>query len=198
MNRPLQLKKRFQIGAVLLVLLIGIVLNNVSSKVNLDKVDTSVTSIYNDRLMAATYIFELSNCLYEKNAMDPIANKTQMATLDRNIGSLIDKYDHTVLTVKEAGLWRSFKHNLQQYNIAGGQQETLFFGKAIGDLKALSSLQASEGNSLFKATQSSITAFSLSSSLEIALAVGIGIITLVLIGASKEAMMTFNQQSSLN
>jgi hypothetical protein len=197
MNRPLQLKKRFQLGAVLLVLLIGIVLNNVSSKMNLGKVDTSVTSIYNDRLLAATYIFELSNSLYEKNGLDQAAHE-QQAQLDRNIKELIRKYDHTALTVKEAGLWRSFKHNLGQYNIAGPQQEAFFFGRAISDLKALSTLQANEGSSLFRKTQSSITAFTLSSNLEIALAVGLGIITLILIGASKEAMLTFNHPSSLN
>jgi len=198
MNRPLQLQKRFQIGAVLLVLLVGIVWNNVSSKRNLEKVDTSVTSIYNDRLMAATYIFDLSNILYEKAALGHTAAARQQAALDRSIADLIHKYDNTMLTVKEAALWRSFKDNLRQYNIADAHSETVFFNKAIGDLKALSALQATEGNSLFRKTQSSITAFALSSNLEMALAVGLGIITLVLIGASKDAMLNLRQRPSLN
>ncbi len=198
MNRPLQLNKRFQIGAVLLMLLVGIVLNNVSSKMSLDRVDTSVTSIYNDRLMAATYIFELSNSLYEKNALSMTAGKQQQLAIDRNIENLINKYDNTVLTVKEAALWRSFKYNMQQYDIAGSEQKPVFFTGILHDLKALSSLQASEGNALFRKTQSSITAFTFSSNLELVLAIGIGLITLVLIGVSKDALLTFKQQSSLN
>jgi hypothetical protein len=198
MNRPFQLQKRFQIGAVLFVLLVAIVLNNVSSQRNLDRVDTSVASIYNDRLLAATYIFELSSSLHEKEALSPAAAAGRQAAIDHNIADLIRKYDNTVLTARETSLWLSFKDNLKRYAGGGAQHGGVFFSKAMSDLKALSALQASEGNSLFRKTQSSISASTLSANLEMALAIGIGIVTLVLIGASKEAMMVFKQRSSLN
>lgn len=198
MHKPLQLQKKFRIGAVLLLLLSGIILNNLSSQWNLDKVDTSVTSIYNDRLMAATYLFDISSHLHEKKAMTGTEQAEQQRRIDHEIATLIRQYDQTLLTPKEQVLWASFKAHLQQYNAAAPDASASWFHKATDDLKALSALQARVGNSLFRDTQSGITAFALSANLEIGLVIGLGILTLILIGASRDIVLPFRQRPSLN
>lgn len=200
MKLSVQLRYRLQIGLALTVLMIGIIINNISSRYNLELASTSVTAIYNDRLMASTYLFELTDNLYKKELLPYPAPSEKTATINNDMSALIKKYESTVLTHREAALWESFKSSLYQYNnaFAAGHHKVHSFEKAVSTLKLLSNLQAKEGSFLYKDTRSSLGATTLGSYLEIILAIATGIIVIFLIGISKRTLDTFTQSPYLN
>jgi len=200
MKLPIQLRYRLQIGLALTVLMAGIIINNISSRHNLELASTSVTAIYNDRLMASTYLFELTDNLYKKERLAHPAPPERISAINNDIAALIKKYENTVLTHREAALWRSFKLNLQQYNSAAieSQHKDYSFEKTVSTLKLLSDLQAKEGSFLYKDTRSSLGATTLGSYLEIILAIATGVIAIFLIGISRRTLDTFTQSPSLN
>ena len=201
MKNLTKLQYRFQISAVLLILIAGIIVNNIFSKRSIEHVNSSVASIYNDRLLAASYIFSLDNALNNKRLMIAAGSQEkELASVDHSINQLIGDYDKTYLTKREKELWHSFNTNLDQYDRAvhnlNGQ--TIFFDGATQNLKDLSELQVMEGDILLKKTVSNINAFTLTSSLEICFSIVLGVAALSLIGASKMLTSTFYQRPSLN
>jgi len=201
MRFPIQLQYKMQIGLALTILMTAIVINNISSRYNLAHAGNSVTAIYNDRLLAATYLFELTSNLHKKEMLSYQPVPEEKATLiNNNMAALVHKYEGTMLTRRESALWKTFKLNLHQYDqaFASGQPKAHSFEKAANTLKALSDLQAREGNSLYRDTRSSLSATTLGSHLEIILAILTGIVALFLVGISKKTLNAFTESSSLN
>ena len=179
MKLPVQLQYKIQIGIALTLLMVAIVINSLSSRHNISLADSSVAAIYNDRLLAATYLFELTNNLHEKERKT-YNSQRQTPVLDKNITLLIEKYERTMLTDQESVLWLHFKENLNLYDQSGLHEasKTLHFEKATHTLKALSALQAKEGGFLYKNTRSSLSATAFGTYLEIVLAILTGIAVL--------------------
>lgn len=195
------LQYKLQIGVLLALLIAVIVVNNISSKKKLEHMDVSVSSIYKDRLLASTYLFELTNHLYEKKLLFATQQpEGTRRTNDLAILGLIGRYEKTVFTRQEAVHWRSFKSALQQYNAAqaAGNSGPALFERALQDLKHLTHIQATEGEFLFRGTRSDISASAMGYYLEIFLSIIIGVIVLALIGISRNTLLPFRQNASLN
>lgn len=106
------LQYRMQIAAMLLMLIVVIVVNGYVTKRHMDRMNTAVTAMYEDRLLASSYIFDLAGYMYELK-MGLAAPQNGVAYPKPAINSLIDKYDHTVLTTQEAIVWAAFKEDLK-------------------------------------------------------------------------------------
>lgn len=200
-HRLFLLQYKMQIGALLTILIAIIIANSIYSKKNIDHMDTSVTSIYNDRLLASTYISELAHHLYEQK----IESSGTHAVYDpqqhfREISVLISKFENTLLTKQETLYWKAFKNHLHRYNqdISLGNVADQEFKMALMHLKLLTRVQAKEGNIIFRDVRADISASSLGWSLEISLSIIIGLVVLALLGISKSSLLLTRQNSSLN
>lgn len=198
-HRLFLLQYKMQIGALLTVLIVMIIANCIYSKKNIDHMDTSITSIYNDRLLASTYISELTHHLYEQklesNGTHVIPDPQQHT---REIFALISKFESTLLTKQETLYWKAFKDHFYRYNHDVGPGNEQDFKMAVEHLKLLTQVQAKEGNIVFRDVRSDISASSLGWSLEISLSIIIGLVVLALLGISKSSLLLTRQNSSLN
>src|SRR5690606_28040771 len=144
-----------------------------SDRKSLRNVRESFSSIYNDRLMPATYIFSISDHLYQNrllmqaNEHNPMLQE-ELKMHDEMIAALIRDYETTYLTDEESKQWASFKEHLYAYNgyranPAQAQAATAHFSDALLCLNALSQIQVGEGSALHKHSRTIIdgtTAFS--------------------------------------
>lgn len=197
-HRLFLLQYKAQIGALLAVLIIIIIANCIYSQKNIDHMDTSITSIYKDRLLASTYISELTHQLYELKLEANGTHGTQQHK--EQISTLISKFESTFLTKQETLYWKAFKDHLHRYDtdVAHGSTGEQDFKMALVHLKLLTQVQAKEGSVIFRDVQADISASSLGWSLEISLSIIIGVIVLALIGISKSSLLPARQNPSLN
>jgi hypothetical protein len=62
-------KDKMKMAAVLLLIIVLILVNNISNRKTFSNLNESIASIYKDRLMPATYIFQLTDHLYQKKLL---------------------------------------------------------------------------------------------------------------------------------
>lgn len=172
-----------------------------------------MASIYNDRLMPATYLYEISKNLYEKKLLH--SGNTELNSSELNvritthnaaIAKLVKDYELTELTPEENLQWQAFKMHLLAYNTAEEvwlnnaspleQNSHTALEKQFAivqqHLNTLSSIQVGEGSNLQKSSHSIISSTLLLSYLEISLLVVLGLFTLVLLSTSDKSV--FRQQ----
>jgi len=200
--------------ALLMLIILAILAANLSTRNNLDKLDDTVLSIYNDRLMPATFIFRLTDHLYQKQLVSGTADKNltvnSMLVMDAEMLQLVKNYEATHLTVAEEKAWHAFKDHLQKYSAAyaGNQPGSIathqqnisakqHFDAAIHCLNTLSAIQATEGKNLSRNSRNMISDGVLMSHFEISVLLILGIFALVLLSA-KESRELFEQQPLLN
>lgn len=193
------LQYRMQVAAVLVMLAAVIVANGIATKRHLDKMNASVTTMYEDRLLASSYIFSLAGHMYELEAAaqhgQPNAAYPQAA-----INTLVRQYDNTSLTTQEAAIWALFKNDLKVYETAFNRHVNASeaLASATANLKQLEAIQASEGKLLFQSLSSGIKGSFIRYSLEMAIAVVVGIVALALIGISKNRFLPVPKNERLN
>jgi hypothetical protein len=200
-HRLFLLQYKMQIGALLTVLITTIIINCIYSKKNIDHMEASVTSIYNDRLLASTYISELTHHLYEQKVeLNNPHSASDLQHHAKEISSLILKFENTVLTKQEVLHWKAFKKHLVHYNqgIALGNTGEKELKMALENLKLLTRIQAKEGNVIFQDIRTDISSSLIGWSLEISLSIIIGLVVLTLIGISKTTLLMPRQNPSLN
>lgn len=192
-----------------------IVLCNFLSRRSINDIGKSFSSIYQDRLVPAVDMVYLSENLYTKrllvekhlfSANDSTQDLVlaKLAKQDQQIDSLIRKFEKTFLTVEEAKNLRSFKNRVSEYarleeNVlhlcrTGNRQagSELFnetgstaFQESIRCLNDLIKIQYTEGQSLVRESQSESSQFNMIATLQISIAVVIGLLILGLIHSSK-------------
>jgi hypothetical protein len=203
-----QVKDKMKVVAVLILIIILMLVNNMANRKTFSRLNESIASIYQDRLMPATYIFQLTDHLYQKRLLNDgdAANRSTASALqqhDAAIKKIISTYETTYLTKGEKEQWAAFKSGLQQYDASSdaavkdrvAMNES--FNKVLHSLNALSEIQASEGNALLKTSSINIHGTVITSQLEIAMLIILGIIALVLISANDNNLMQI-QRHELN
>lgn len=193
------LQYRMQIAALLAVLIAIIVANGIATKRHMDRMNTAVTSMYEDRLLASSYLFDMANYIHHlqaNNLPTPDDKNNHKAVLK----TLIEKYGQTTLTQQEALIWDGFKKDLKAYDntIAQGIASDTYLTAAADKLNQLEQIQSSEGKILFQSLNSEIKASFLRYSLEMVTAVVIGIVALGLIGISRNRFMAPPKGEHLN
>lgn len=201
-------KDKMKAVAVLLLIIVLILVNNISNRKTFSKLNESIASIYKDRLMPATYIFQLTDHLYQKkfllNEMQANDNAAIAARHDSAIHSIIKTYEATYLTPAEKKHWQAFKKGLDHYNTltsgSNANNNTAVdesFYNVMQRLNALSQIQASEGNHIFSIAKIDVGGTVIMSHLEVALLLILGIFALVLINANDNKLMQV-QKARLN
>ncbi len=203
-----QVKDKMKVVAVLILIIILILANNIANRKTFSNLNQSIASIYKDRLMPATYIFQLTDHLYQKRLLNDgnTQNNSFVNTMqqhDAAIKKIISTYETTYLTKSEKEQWTAFKSGLQDYDVLSNATEKdktamdNSFNKVLHSLNALSEIQASEGNALLKTSNININGTVITSQLEIALLIILGVIALVLISANDNNLIRI-QRPGLN
>lgn len=206
-----KLKAALLLGGIMLFIILG----SLIARYNMKGIDKSFSSIYQDRLIPATTIIYLAENLYgkrltlEKYLLSENRGTSEEITsglgiYDTTIDSLIKAFEKTYLVDQEATSLAAFKNRVDEYvllekmilnlhisgHTAAGKE--LFegvgastFQTTITNLNELTTIQSNVGKELMRESKSDMASFGLISFVQIALAIVIGLIVLVLIQNSK-------------
>lgn len=208
-------------AAVLLAAVFAFVfiLNRIeNNKVN--ELGESMNTVYEDRLMAETYIFKLSVLLYEKKMMldqcdyHPGDSESGIYISSRNeaIDRILENYAATHLTESEHRLFDQLQHQIEtlrnQENLLINSGEEVSpatlammnvnFQSASYLLNELSNLQASIGQSVNERSKQLVAGSALVTRFELALLVVIGLLIQALLFSSRSAIKTVCKSPHLN
>src|SRR5690606_3179740 len=188
--------KQKMTAAILLFTVISLVmLTNMREQRIATQISTAVTSIYEDRLVVAQYILQLSKKIEgvitvlerEDNEITKRVNDylVQIATLN-------DLYEKTFLTEMEKNNFEAFKQLCQDIskNIkTGNHGAALLAAREAGDtLQILSLIQVEEGKHQLDEVLNMTSFSNILSYLELAILIVIAVIIQVLVFASKTMM----------
>lgn len=209
------IQQKLKAAGLLSGIMVLVILCSFLSKNTIKGIDKSFSSIYQDRLVPAVDMVYLSENLYTKrlslekyllsNTDLTLAQMTaQLKVRDQAIDSLLRNYEKTLLVDEEAKSLQTFKSRVKTYMALeatilqltqAGRKDAgseLFNGRgaatfqeAIQCLNTLTSIQSTVGQRLLKESHSESSQFNLLYSLQIAVAVIIGLLILGLIHNSK-------------
>lgn len=194
-------------------------LTTIQDKSRFETLRDSFSSVYKDRLMVESYIYEISNRLHEKKLLfgsaqaDEIEEvSSEKAHLDGQISALVTSYDQTKLTAEEARVFELLKNDLNRLSeaetriltrselnqqSAPGALEDLHAHLEMG-LNKLSNVQINEGMNLVNNTERIIAGSYVSSQLEIGLLIIVGLFLQAIIMNARPAVPKFPQNRFLN
>ena len=204
MKKAIQLRNRAKAAIALLVIMCVLLLNNLAGRQNYSTLDQSISSIYQDRLMPATYIYEISDHLYQKKLL--LQEETEQESMaaavsshDTAVATLINNYEQTFLTREERQHWSKFKQQLSAYNsLEYGSSLTSDqrFSAVMHSLHSLSQLQVGEGTQLQRNAKAVISGSNIMSIFELTILVILGFAAIILI--SKPEKLAPAKSYSLN
>jgi hypothetical protein len=204
-------RNRFKACCLLVIIIVAVLLNNLYNRKKMEDLDKSITSIYQDRLLPATYLFAISNRIYESRMLvtdtlhqnDSLVNRLQVLKMETD--SLIKAYDHTFLTSNEEVSWNQFKTNCNQFWEVVGENLSIdirslekdqwvqeAFNQTMHELIALTDIQIGEGKLLHSGSHILVNDSLLSSKLEMALLIVLGLIALILLSIADNQMLPKN------
>jgi len=146
------------VTSILLVFLI-VLATNLIDRNNFNKLKYSVTTIYEDRIVASDLLFEMLLLVQEKQvafvSSDSLFFQEKNKKNDREIGGLIERYEKTELTQKEEYIFNDLKDELgklknleKQYVLSESKDYRIPLKRIeqiVGHLHNLSKVQLEEG-----------------------------------------------------
>jgi Four helix bundle sensory module for signal transduction len=184
---------------------------------SVEKINNSFISMYNDRLVPATDLYFIAENLYYKNAIlqeilignDALQGSNLLVKMNkhnRKIDSVINKYERTFLVKQEKNYLNELKKALlvQQHletkmlNGAGAEEgRTIYIStgknavnQTLTKLSALIKIQSKVGNDLIKDSRIFVSGTKIYSTLQVILAIMIGIMIVYIVSASNMVKIT--------
>ncbi len=216
MRWPYFLQHKLKIALLLCIILIAVFVNNRIESGIISRLGSSFTSVYEDRLVVESYIFQLSNHLHNKKHIlnEVSANESKIIQDKINVANtainqLVTDFEKTKLTTQEDSLLNLFKNELKllevsenKYILSHSPQKFIllneYFSRGFHLLSGLSAVQMIEGKNLYENSQKAVLSNASAAQFELALIIIIGLIILSLIFESKKISTTFNQNINLN
>ncbi len=213
-------KQKFY-ATLLLGFVLGLILwNNTVERKTIKELQNSFHAIYEDRLLAETYVFQLSEHLHQKLDLleNPSLNENSDTELNLSLDFKIEQlnllYASTKLTAEEEIVFESFKNNINDLQLLETQMHLSGEAKQANaaDIKSfksqvltslillseLSEIHIIEGKKIIDEAKLSIKGSNLTSELEMGIIIIIAIIMQMLILSSKPVISPIEQKSSLN
>ena len=181
------MKKQLAIISIIFVLVLIIIVNKIVVERTVEQLGRTSAEIYSDRLLAESYIYQLSDLFYKKKITLLSSEINSQYKIDKNeirkqtsdISEVIRKYSLTKFTESEWVIFEKLKNNVMRMKVA----EMKLFSRQASDtgelirycamssdhLNLLSSIQVSEGNSLNKSSKKVLAFLHLFAELEWAL-----------------------------
>lgn len=144
------------IASILLVFFI-VLITNIIDRDNFNKLSNSVTTMYEDRIVASDLIFEMSRLVQDKQIAavtnDTAFFQTKNNALNLEIDNLIDRYKQTKLTDREKFVFDQLQEELKKLEQKEQSNPTIettdllkSLDKVNQHLYDLSKIQLQEGN----------------------------------------------------
>ncbi|MGV3538515.1 MAG: MCP four helix bundle domain-containing protein [Rufibacter sp.] len=210
-------KQKTKAAFLLALVMVLVIAKNMMDSRNVSQLGSSFATVYEDRLLVESYIFQLSGHLYQKKMMLDNCSQGQDQGLRDKINihnvaitTLLQDYEKTKLTPAEAQFFQDFKQNMQEIKrlelsfLSGApagmakQQMDAQYSLAAGNLNQLSSIQVSEGKLLSDQSKQIIAGSTLLTQFEVALLICIGIMIQAIVFASKSILPKKSRMPSLN
>lgn len=215
------IEQKMKAAMALTVIFVFLFIKNVSDKRHFNELGDSFSAVYEDRLLAESYIYEMSNHLSRKKLLVDDCNtkadlnqiKDKITAHNSSIQTLIDAYDKTKLTPTEEVLFKDFKkkianslaleqthiHQSDFSNAENAKQilDEAFYG-VLNTLNHLSNIQITEGAKLNKTSQKIVLGSTSDNQFELTLLIVLGTVILTLIFTSSSTMPKIPQDPSLN
>ncbi|HMR58694.1 MAG TPA: MCP four helix bundle domain-containing protein [Cyclobacteriaceae bacterium] len=212
------IQQKAKVAFLLTIVLLGVFVKNVIDRNNVSELGDSFSSVFEDRLLVESYIYKLSDHLYQKQMlMDQCSGQGDLdqikAIITKHnvaIMALIHEYEKTRLTNQESLVFDSFKKNVKEMIILEEQylkaQSTSVavssidqeFNTATRNLNMLSSIQIEEGKSMTDQSKKIVAGSSMLTQFELAMIIVIGLIVQALVLASNSLTPKIVQKHQLN
>lgn len=222
MNWVFSISRKRRAAIILGIVFLVVLIKNRMDYHDVHSLAKSFATVYEDRLVVESYIYKLSDLLYQKKQSldncavsdDMTLLKAQVTGYDADISVLMSQYKLTRLTEKEDEIYQDFEKNigaiaalqsqyLSQLETNSIHQGTLLslnhqFLTVAGNLKQLSDIQISEGRLLNEQSQKIVAGNEILTQFELALLIGLGLIIQVLIFTSKTLSIPRFKNANLN
>jgi len=227
MKFAFSLKNKLKIAFLLFCIMCCSLLIRFLEDKSVKKINESFISMYNDRLIPATDLYFIAENLYHKNSIvqnslgfsersvHPSVGNLQLAKHNRKIDSVVSKYELTLLVkqekqhlddlksalthqqVQENKIFNLLQHDILEgrklYETSGGNTSA----KSLSSLSALIKMQSKVGNELIKDSKIFVSGTKVYSTLQVMLAIAIGILIVGIVSASN-AVKIQNEKFNLN
>lgn len=212
------IEQKMKAALLLAIVFVLLFVKNVIDKQNFNKLGDTFSTVYEDRLLAESYIYKLSDHLSRKKILIDSFNDDitkidgQIKSHNAAIVALIHDFGKTKLTKVEAILFEKFKKNIEKglaleknylldhKNGLISTHKTLdeSFYATLNTLNLLSNIQLSEGELLNKTSKNIVSGSTTQTQFELSLLIVIGLLIQVLIFASRSTLPKSPQNPSLN
>jgi hypothetical protein len=200
--------KQKMTAAIVLTLVIALtLLSNFLDQRNYQKLEESFTSIYKDRLMAESYLFNLYDNLKKKEDVFQTSGyenvdsrfEASLEPMNREMNDIIQKYEETYLTLEEEikffklkKLHESLQDLEQEFVVAGSDvghelhdKHSRMTHQAFTTLSELSNIQTTEGEIIMANSEKLILSGKSNSRFEISVLVIVALIIIALLATSR-------------
>lgn len=180
-------RQKFNLALALLAVFFLILATNLVDRRHFETAQEALTSVYEDRVVAQHYIFEISTIVYQKEQQF-IENNTNKWSVenDARIEELIEQFAGTKLTTSERRQFESLKEHLTtlerietkyRENSTHNNTQVIpeIFKHIKNDLDDLAETQILESKSKMFLAQKSLNTTNLLSNLELGLLIIVGI-----------------------
>ena len=200
MRWKLSFAQRIRAGAALAVVFLLIIATNLIDKNHFRIVKENLTTVYEDRLLAKNYLYQISRHVQQKKEILQSADNDESGELHQSIndsiGDFMDKFGSTKLTEKESLRFESLQKNIQalkKFENTSVTNESItpeapiptnseqYFEAVFQDLDALFKIQLEEGSRVISSSNQTIQSSDLITKLEIGALIIIGFLIQLLI-----------------
>ncbi len=170
-------KIRTILGLVMVILLVFI--TNQMDKKHFEDVQGTITTIYEDRVVAQYDLFQLTNLLYDHQMR---MREGEIVAFDKNgeVNRVMTEYGQTTLTKREEEIFGRLKDNLNKLSgsdfIPQGPATETTFERIHENLEELSAIQVKESKTLKIQAQDSLDSSNLMSNMEMIIIIIFGIV----------------------
>jgi len=182
------IKNKGTAAAALFFLCALVLFSNFNDRRHTTQVKESINMLYEDRLVAESYILTLSDCMHQvREALSTGADQkvaTILATIDQT--NLV--YEKTKFTAAETKTYSEFKGLCKQIsseNVQSNADKMQFAKEALVKLNALSTIQIEESKSIMAKSDQLYSTGQTSSNFAMAIIIIIALVLQALLFASK-------------
>ncbi|WP_285649726.1 MCP four helix bundle domain-containing protein [Allomuricauda sp. NBRC 101325] len=191
MPNKMTIKQRINVGFVLAIAFFLVLASNRLNRRSYNILEQTVSSVYEDRLVAQEYIYQLNNLFHEKELeLSKVGIQYKNELITNNINQIFNDFSNTELTTKELVYFTELRNNFIQlqeleHQINGDSNLKFQKNKVLEDINSnldeLAEVQLTEAQQLTHRSQKSLKVSKLLSTLEIGFLTVIGILFLFIV-----------------
>jgi hypothetical protein len=198
-------KNKLIVSLALLVLSMLVLISNYNDREHTREVKETINTMYKDRLMAESYIMNLTVYMYALKEVYALEQNTGLKNtlgqkeIFNKIANTSKLYDQTVFTKDESikyGLYNDYMAKIQNDSNININQKIDILGGALAVLTELSSIQLDESKRIIKKTEQLYESGKLTSDFALAVIVILLIVLQVLVFAAKGAIDGKNTENT--